>query len=248
MTGFIADVDANVAAAYEEAQSGGNGTFPPLPGGKYVATIVPLKKDGPNAEVVDFGGNGANAKKKVVRLAFRIVDESPTGKGRHLFARIPLFSRYAPSQKHPQGAPARAYFDFWIKAIGWPEAEVLAGRLPGPLEIMGKRVTLTLSDPKPAESAYDLEHNPLGTNEISFYDKAGDPQSAPRRTPGVPIAPWLDADDNLIEQWAPAAQATTQAAPSWGTPPAVGNVTPGPWSQGATDPALQQAATSGRSF
>jgi len=225
MTGFIAEVAPNFAETYDENATGGGGKFPPLPGGKYVATIVPLKKDGSQlVEVADFGGNGGNAKKKVVRIALKIVDESPTGKGRYIHARVPLFSQFA------SGKENRAFGDFWVKAIGWPKERIEAGQMPGPQDIMGKRVGITLSDPKPAESDYDKKNNPLGVNEVDWYDKAGDPQAAPRRTPGVPVAPWLDADDNLIEEWAPAAAAPAAAPaaiPSWATP-ATGTVAPTP--------------------
>jgi hypothetical protein len=250
MSFFTADVDANASEALKEAQSGGDGKFPPLPKGEYQATIVPLKKDGDRMEVVDFGGTGANAKKKVLRVAVKISDDSPTGKGRIFFVRVPMFSRYAPNEKHPQGAPARGYFDFFGKGLGVSDEALTSGNLGiGPDQILGKPINIVLSEPQLPD-----DYNPLGFNEVSFFNKPG-PANTPVRQPGVPVAPWLDADDNLIAgvapgQTVPGGAAAAAAAPvdPWSAPteqdvadavaqavPAQqGGVAAGPWAQAAS--------------
>jgi hypothetical protein len=219
--GFKAEIDANAAEAAEQAANGGDGSFKPLPQGKYQATVS------------DFGGDGANAHKKVLNVGFRIVDESPTGRGRVFFARVPLFSRYAPNAKHPEGAVARAFWDFWEKAMGVDRAHILAGgELPE--NIGGRPLTITLGSPIPPD-----RYNPLGSNEVDYYDAPGSLEA----TPAGPVnVPWLDAHGNLDPTFgggSPAAAA--QAAPAasanpWQTPAAPafpGQVVPG------TQPAAQ---------
>lgn len=236
MSGFIAEVDPNVQAAREEAAAGGNGTYPPIPAGRYQVQIVPLNpaKNLP-MELVDFGGSGPNSQKKMVRVAVKVVDHSPTGKGRWFAGRVPLFSRFAPKDGAPVGKPARAYFDFWEKVVGLPAEVVMSGNLGvGPEHILGKYATVTLSVKQPRD-AKDAEHNPLGTNEIEFWDAPlalGDTTGTPALAPGVPVAPWLDGKGNLIPGFvfdylkapgapaqggAPAAQPPAQL---WGAPAA----------------------------
>lgn len=232
--GFTAEIDQNAAKAAEESE--GNGTFPPLPAGKYQVTIAKVKG------VSDFGGQGGNKNKKVVNLGFQIVPESPTGKGRWVWDRVPLFSRYAPSDKYPDGAPAKAYFDFWEKFIGLDREVVLSGNLPD--NIGGKRGTITLSAPIPPD-----QYNPLGSNEVSFYDKAGDVSTTPT---GPVSAPWLDENGNLRPEFGQAATAATVAStPAGGGDPyaAAAQAAPAaaapandPWAPSAADVAYSQTA------
>lgn len=265
---FQVQIDPNAHEAMAEADAiGGGGKFPPGPRGEYQATIVPLKKDDPNkrVEVVDFANRGDNAGKKALRVAFQIVPESPTLSKRWLSARIPLFMRFAPTQKNPKGAPAKAYFDFW-KALGVSEEALLAGNLPDVNFMMGKRIGLVLSDPIEPDA-----YNPLGQNEIAFFNKPGDISSTPRRIDGQSVAPWLTPTDELILDYnfqTPEAQAyvatLTGAAPtgggaaspagnagpqpSWATTPGgaapQGAPTPS-WAQPPASNALQQAALAG---
>lgn len=251
MTGFNATVDPNVQTAYDEANSGGNGKFPPLPKGKYQAVIVPLApKKQQNFEVVPFSPkDSAYAGKNVLRIRVQVDANSPTGKGRSFNVRVPLFSRYKPNEKNPQGAAARMYFDFFEKVVGATKEQVLSGQLPGWEAIAGKPLTITLSDPIMPD-----DWNELGSNNVDFVDAPtpGNYAATPLRQPGVPVAPWLDADDNLLQGvqagGAVAAQQAPPAAPGgWGgapapqTAPAVPN---GAW--GTTpppaDPTLAAAA------
>jgi hypothetical protein len=274
MVEFIADVGTDAAAAAKEAAAN-SGKFAPLPKGKYQATIVPLKDGGDLFEVVPFStGKPEYAGKNAVRVRVRIVDESPTGAKRTFFERIPLFSRYAPSQKNPQGAPVRTYFDFFA-AVGYTEEQILSGKLANVESILGKRVTITLSDPIMPD-----EHNELGSNEVAFWGPAGDVNQTPRRIDGVPVANWLDAHDNLLPgtvanqvaaagaavnaatapaappQWGAAPAAAPAAAPQWGAAPAAAPAAapqpagPEAWNPGAAaaDAVLQQAASSSTGF
>lgn len=256
---FAVETDQYAAEALAESQTG-NGKFPPLPRGEYQVVVVPLKKDDATkrVEVTDFGGTGANGKKKVLRVALQVVDDSPSGAKRVFFVRIPLFTRYAPTDKHPKGAPAKAYFDFW-KALGVSEEDLVAGKLLEVNEMMGKRLGVTISDPIEPD-----KYNPLGSNEVSFYNKAGDPQTTPRRKEGEPVAPWLTPSDDLILEYpfasdaakayiaeltgeaAPVAGAQASAPqPTWAQAPggAAPTGTPTPsWAQPAASSNLQQAA------
>jgi hypothetical protein len=272
MTGFNAVVDQRVAEAYDEAASGGNGKFPPLPKGKYQAQIVALNEKEQKAfEVVPWNPNKSEyAGKQALRIRVKILANSPTGANRSYFIRVPLFSRFAPSQKNPQGAPARTYFDFWQKVVGVTKEEVLSGKLPGWERVAGKFLTITVSEPKPATSDYDLKNNPLGTNEVDFVDAPGNIANTPVRIPGQPVAPWLDANDDLLQgvqaggavaaQQQPAAPANAwgvtpaqaqaavpQPQQAWGAPaaPTAPAVPAGAWGQPpAADPALAAAAAS----
>lgn len=222
MSGFIAEIDPNAAEAAAEAAAGGNGSFPPLAAGKYQANVV--KVEG----VADFGGTGGNAKKKVVRLQFKILADSPTGANRVYFDRVPLFTRFAPSEKNPQGATARGFWDFWGKAIGVPQDQLILGNLPGPEGIAGKQVTITLSKPIAPD-----DYNPLGYNEISFYDAAGDVNASPTHKP---VVAWLDAAGNLIGGQIAAPRAAVQQAQAPATAPAWGEQTAAPaWTPDAAD-------------
>lgn len=203
---FQADVDPGAQDALNEARSGGNGKFPPLPKGEYRGTIVPLTKDGKRTEVTDFGGTGPNGKKKVLRIAVKIAPDSPTGAGRTFFARVPLFSRFAPKDGAPVGKPARMYFDFF-GALGVSDEALTSGNIGiGPDQILGKPINIVLGDPQVPDN-----FNELGFSEISFFNKPG-PANTPQRQPGVPVAPWLDANDNLIGGAAPAQGGPVQQA------------------------------------
>lgn len=217
---FQASVDPQAQSAMEEARSGGDGKFPPLPRGEYRAFIVPIKKDGSvRVEPGKYAKSGANANKDVVRVAVKIAADSPTGAGRTFFVRVPLFSRFAPNDKNPAGAPARLYFDFW-SALGVKDEALTSGQLGiGPDQMMGKTINIVLGDPQVPN-----DYNPLGYNEVSFVNKPG-PANTPLRQPGVPVAPWLDADDNLIEgaTGGPVHQQAGPAAPTrdpWSAPTA----------------------------
>lgn len=213
---FQVEIDQDAQSALEEAQSGGNGKFPPLLKGEYQATIVPLKKDGDRVEVVDFGGTGPNGKKKVLRIAVRIVDGSPLGAKKQFFIRVPLFQRYAPTEKHPKGAPARMYFDF-CAAIGMSDADTLAGRIPDLNVWMGKALGIVLSDAIEPD-----KYNALGSNEVSFINKPGNIAASPRRAPGQPLAPWLDGNDNIIVGYTFASDEAQQMYAGGGAPAASG--------------------------
>lgn len=208
MAGFVAQIDPRAAEAAQEALSGGDGIYPPLPAGKYPATLLEI------VGVADFGGAGANSDKKVLRIKLKISDQSPTGRGRTYYERIPLFTRYAPSEKNPQGATARAFWDFFGKAMGTPVEQLVANQLPG-MEIQGRPLLITLGAPQAPDN-----YNPLGFNEVDFYDALPDVTAALRAVPTNPVVvPWLDASGNLIGG-APAGPPAAQTPPQWAVPAA----------------------------
>lgn len=210
---FETHVDPQAVQAAESAAAGGDGTFPPLPKGRYQAFIEKIEG------VDQFAKSGANADptKRVVRIRFKVHPQSPNGANRVFFGRIPLFSRFAPTEKNPEGAPARDFWDFWERAIGVPREQIVSGQ-PMPSDITGRQITITLSAPIAPDN-----YNPLGSNEISFYDAAGDLNATPL---GAATAPWLDANGNLIQGFGNAAQVGQPAAPAaapanpWGGQPA----------------------------
>lgn len=225
MTGFVAELDADAATGAEEAAAGGNGSFPPLPAGKYQARVQKV------VEVQEWGGTGANSKKKVVKIQVQIFDNSPTGAKRVYFTRIPLFSRFAPNEKNPKGAVARAFWDFWEKAMGWPREHILAGQMPGPSDIQGKPLTITLGAPLEPD-----QWNPLGSNEVEFFDAPGDIAA----TPQTPVrVPWLDDHGNLRADYVPRNPGNQQGAP---VPPQGAPSAPPQWNQpqAAQPPAYAQ--------
>lgn len=234
---FAVEIDPQAAEALEESRSSGGGSFPPLPKGPYQATVVPLKKDGDRMKVEEWGGSGPNKAKKVLRVAVKIVPESPTGANRTFFLRVPLFTRFAPKDGAAVGKPARMYFSFF-GAVGVSDADLAAGKLPGPDQILGKRVEVVLGEPQVPD-----EWNPLGKSEVNFVNRPGSIDSTPRRQPGVPVAPWLDENDNLIEGavpgQAPQAAATQPSVNPWATPaaaeePPQQGIQPGAWAQAAS--------------
>ncbi|MGO2188850.1 MAG: hypothetical protein ACTH4Y_11480 [Microbacterium gubbeenense] len=249
--GFQFQTEGNIEDQFDEAQSGGGGSFPPLPAGRYQAEIVPLKKDGSQlVETVEFSKNNpAYAGKQGVRVALRIVDDSPTGAKRQYFTRVPLFTQWA------SGKTARPFFNFF-GAVGATKEDFKRGQLPGPEDFMGKRVSLTLSDPIEPDN-----WNPLGSNDVAWINPAGTIADTPVRRPGVTVAPWLTPDDELTPEFAAAqgagqpsqgaapAQASWESAASpWASStPEASNVTTGPWSKPQGD-GLQAAANSGKSF
>lgn len=237
--GFTFQADGNIEDQFDEAQSGGGGTYPPLPAGRYQATVVPLKKDGSQlVETVEFSKKQEYAGKQAVRVALRIVDESPTGAKRQYFTRIPLFTQWA------SGKTARPFFNFF-GAVGATKEDFKKGQLPGPEDFMGKRVSLTLSDPIEPD-----DWNPLGSNDVSWINPAGTIADTPIRKQGEPLAPWLTVDDELAESYVNAQpgggtpqQSWESGASPWAAQPDA-NVTSGPWG----NPDIQQAAAAGKSF
>ena len=246
MTGFQAVIEGNFDALYDASKSSGGGSFPPLPRGAYQAVVRPLKNDGSQlTEVVDFSKKPEYAGKKAVRVAFAIVDESPTGAKRYFTTRIPLFTAFA------SGKPAFLFFNFF-EAVGVSKEDLARGVLPGPQDIMGKRVTIFLGEPKEPD-----QWNELGSNEISSIGSPyPDVSRTPIRRPGVPVAAWLDADDNLLPGYGAAQLQAPAGQPAWGVSQAdAAAATPQqtPWPQAASQPAaawpptassLQEAAQS----
>lgn len=126
-TALIAQVDPNAEELLKEASS-----FGLLPAGPYEFTIR-------EAEVIPFAKSGKYESHKCLNLQLRIIDGSPVGAGRIVFKRIPLFMRWLPTAKNPQGAVISDYFDFFL-ALGVSKEDVAAGKLPALEELGGKRI------------------------------------------------------------------------------------------------------------
>lgn len=225
---FAVQVDANAAAAAEESSNRGSDGFLPLPQGKYQAfvekflEVQPFTKD----------QSSPNFGKQVARFQLKIVAESPTGKNRTYFLRVPLFTRYAPSQKSPEGAPAQMYFDFFGDVAGATREQLIQGQVPSPNEIGGKKLTITLSQPIKPDA-----YNPKGFNEVSFVGAPGDIAATP--TTKV-MVPWLDDHGNVVDGWGPTAAGQAPATPAGPpTPPST------PAYGGAPAPAAAPAYTPG---
>lgn len=195
--GFIAEIDAETAAG-KPLESGAGGDFPPLSKGKYQFTVRKVVK----RDV--FGGTGDNKDKPVLKLEVQIVEDSPTGKNRVYFPRVPLFTKFA------SGKSNLAFTGFWRDAMGWDENLLRKGELPDENYILGRRFTGVLSAPKAPD-----QWNPLGSNELDFFEAEGDVNA----TPTAPVkVPWLDANGKLVQGYV-APVAGQQAAPQAYTPP-----------------------------
>lgn len=239
--GFIAEIDEEDRKTGALESSSGTGEFPPLARGKYQAIIRKVVEHG------TFGGTGDNATKPVLKIEVQIVDGSPTGRNRVYFPRVPLFTRWA------SGKANTNFTGFWRDAIGWPEEQLLASNLPGENDILGKQITITLGAPKPPD-----QWNALGSNEVDWFDAAGDVNAAPTALPKVA---WLDEHGKLIPgyvapQQGQAPQQQTYAPPAYQAP-AQGGYAPAaqgqtyqapaaPGNAWAPDPADVQYATAGR--
>lgn len=221
---FAIQVDTNAAAAADESANRSSDGFPPLPQGKYQAfvekfiEVQPFTKD----------SSSPNFGKQVARFQLKVRSDSPVGANRVYFIRVPLFTRYAPSQKSPEGAPAGMYFDFFGEVAGATREQLVTGQVPAPNEIGGKNLTITLSAPIKPDA-----YNPKGSNEVSFVGKPGDLAATPQTKVMVP---WLDEHGNVNPGWEPGAtQQGTPAGPP--TPPSTGGApTPPPAPQGAPTP------------
>lgn len=205
--GFIAEIDAETAAG-KPLESSTGGDFPPLPKGKYQMTVRKVVK----RDV--FGGTGPNGQKPVLKIEVQIVEDSPTGKNRVYFPRVPLFTKFAPSEKNPQGAANLTFTGFWRDAMGWPEEKLRAGDLPDENYILGRRFTGVLGSPKAPD-----QWNPLGSNEIDFYEAEGDVNA----TPTAPVrVQWLDESGKLVPGYTAPVPGQPVAQQSYTPPPAPG--------------------------
>jgi len=210
--GFTAEIDAETASGKPLEAGSGTGDYPPLIQGKYQMKVIEV------IEQQKFGGNGDNANKPVLKVRLQIVDESPNGRRRTFYHRLPLFTKFAPSAKNPQGAANLAFTGFWRDAMGWDEAKLRAGDLPGESDILGKQFTGVLGAPKPPN-----QWNPLGFNEVEFFEKAGDVNATPTAKPNVP---WLDVNGNLVEGYVSPVAGQPAQAQSYTPPPAPGAPAP----------------------
>lgn len=253
---FNAQIEGDYIASSEAvAERSGGGSFVPQLQGRYQAVVKE------NKGVEDFAKSGPNAGKQAVRLRVDILPDSPTGAKRVYFVKIPLFNKFAPTEKNPEGADAWMFTNFFERVMGVSREDIKAGK-PLPSNVEGKRLTIILSKPKAPD-----QWNELGSNDVSDVDAPdADFSKTPIRRPGVAVAPWLTPDDQLIPDHpslgaAPATQRQMgQGVPqvAWGkpaipdaAPAASSNVTnlPQPnWGGDVTESLQQAAVNSGRSF
>lgn len=214
---------------YDEEAAAAAGSFSnkPLPAGTYAAAILATKKDGHTIEIVRAANTGPNADKSVLNVRFVIL-EGQTGAKRNVFARIPLFMKWAPTGqgKYPNGTPAFLFFNFF-EALGYKPKE--RGGIP-PItpdllrSLLGQRVELVLTVEDPDEN------NPDGSNDVRFINVISDTSfnktAAPVSRPAVGAA-WAPTQNAPVAAapggpaWVPnqeavqAAVPAQQAAPGW---------------------------------
>lgn len=183
---------ATIAPSAQKARQENPDSFAPIPAGKYDATIV-------KAEVIPYSKKEDSAYKgqNALNVQLRIVDDWPTAAKRVLFARIPMFTNYAPSDKYPDGYPVHIFYQFF-GAVGVPEAQVLAGNLGEIRDFLGKRVTITVAL-KEADDFHDDEWNDVRRFKAST--------ATPTATgPVVAADVWgVQATPSKTDVWAPAA-------------------------------------------
>jgi len=240
--GFTAEIDAETASGKPLESGSGTGDYPPLIKGKYQMTVIEV------LEQQKWGGQGDNANKPVLKVKLQIVDDSPNGRRRTFYHRLPLFTKFASGKANLQ------FTGFWRDAIGWDEAKLRAGDLPGESDILGKQFTGVLGAPQPPN-----QWNPLGFNEVEFFEKAGDVNATPTAKPTVP---WLDVNGNLVAGYVSPVAGQPAPAQSYTPPPAPGAVAPAyvppaapaayvppaapggdPWAPAVADVAYAQQAT-----
>lgn len=184
-----------------------------IPKGNYDVTIR-------EAEVKVYGKDSSVAGKRYINLQLRVVDDSPTAKGRIAFQKVPLFSNWNPTTKYPDGFPTN-YADFFL-ALGVPEDVVEAGKgLPGLSDIKGKRLSVYVTV-KPADDFNDSDYN-----EVSRFStpKTGTPSAVAE----------LAGGDVWNTPFQPSSETAAEQGDVWSTP-------------AAPDPALAAAAANTQGF
>ena len=96
-------------AVKAEAAKGGSNT--PLPVGNYNVTLY-------EASVEPFSKNADSPYAKFAALAITLQVADGGSKGRRIWDRVGLFPKFAPTQKNPQGAVNRSFFNFFQKSLG----------------------------------------------------------------------------------------------------------------------------------
>lgn len=200
-TAIMAEVDAKADELVKEA-----GSFGILPAGSYEATVKA-------AEVVAFAKQGKYADKKALNVQLQILAGSPTGSGRVFFARVPLFQRFLPTQKNPQGAIASLYFNFFL-ALGVSKEDVAQGKLPTLEELGGKRVGFSLAVKEPDDyhdSKFNEVRNVFAPKSVAGVTEPGRSAVGSAFQPKAGVdSPW--GTQAAAEPTAPQGDSTLQAA------------------------------------
>lgn len=194
--------DAAAEELLEESQKGGS--FELLPKGWYEGTVKKV-------EVVDFSSKDDSPYKqqgyKALNVQLRIVDSSEVGAGRVFFLRVPLFQRYLPSVKNPQGAVAQTYFDFFL-AMGFTKDQVAKADVKiDQAALGGKPLGFSLV----VREADEWNSEPR--NEVSYVRESREPAKA--SAVGNAFAPQAGAESpwgSAESTAAPQGDATLQAA------------------------------------
>lgn len=192
--------DAAAEELLEESQRGGS--FELLPKGWYEGTVKKV-------EVVDFAKSGKYNEQgyKALNVQLRIIDSSEVGAGRVFFLRVPLFQRYLPTAKNPQGAVAQTYFDFFL-AMGFTKEQVAKADVKiDQAALGGKAIGFSLTV-KEAD-----EWNDAPYNEVGYVRESREP--AKTSAVGNAFAPQAGAESpwgSAETTTAPQGDATLQAA------------------------------------
>jgi hypothetical protein len=190
----------------------------PLPEGtKVLATILPSLKDGVTIITRPFAKQGLNVNIPALAIRFRIND-GQKGKGRNLFADIPLARKFAATGagKFPDGSPAYSYFGFF-RALGYDPDAAGGLAINDERELIGREIELQLTIDTSGATP---------RNEVRFFNKANGIPAQPAPAVTVPAA-WTPgglpaaAAPAAPQAWSPP-QAAAQQAPAagWTPPPA----------------------------
>lgn len=190
MTALIAEVDSRADDLVRQASSYGL-----LPAGRYQATIKA-------AEVVPFAKSGRYEGKNALSVQLRIIDGSPVGAGRVFFVRVPLFQRFLPTDKNPQGAIASLYFNFFL-ALGVSKEDVAKGKLPSLEELGGKRVGFQMKVQEPDQWHDDKWNEVANVFAPQALDGVAEPGQSPVASAFQPQAgaasPWGTQSDSSLQ-------------------------------------------------
>lgn len=242
---LVASTTAGAQEAYKKAQA--SNSFAALPTGNYEVTVA-------KAEVIPFAKQGAYAKMQALNVQLRVVEDAKVGAKRVFFFRVPLFDKFLPTQKNPQGAPVFTYFGFF-GAVGATDEQLETGKLPALKDILGKRLVAKINLFVVGSEGQEYHTNKdTGENEAWNEVSSVWASTAPAATGGRAVAgdPWASAAPAAaapaVAQPPTAVDPWASAVPVVASDPAPALVRDQPWQPDAEDVAFASVAANGKKF
>ena len=257
---LVATTTAGAAESCKKAQAENN--FAAIPTGNYEVTVA-------KGEVIEFAKQGKYVGMKALNVQLRVIESSAVGAKRVFFLKVPLFDKFLPTAKNPDGAPNFTYFSFF-GSVGATDDQLESGQLPSLKDILGKPLVAKINY-FPIGSKDQEFHTNKDTGEDEAWNEVssvwlstgasaegarevkGDPwaSSTPAAAPAAPAAA-----APAIDPWAPQAPAPVAAAAPEPAPVAAASAAPAaevptdPWTPAAEDVDFANvvAAGAGKTF